>query len=288
MVGATELAPTYPGKDQPVTEETAASVERRPRIYLSGFPKSGLHLALAMAHTITDGPAVNPSWTGCFTHNSWSTNWAPVVNVMAGLRNLRDGTYLKGHMGYLPVYEQYLYWHGVAMAFIYRDPRDVLISQSYHVTSTDQEKFFHPNKEIYAAMNHEQRLMACLCGVEEFSGLFDRWELYAPWLSVPWVFKLRFEDMIERREETARAFVQYVWDRTVWGLDEPYQPDDVYKDAMVQGICRNMEIKPEGGTYRKGRVGDWREEFTPKVKAEFKERAGDWLIRLGYEKDNDW
>jgi len=36
--------------------------------------------------------------------------------------------------------------------------------------------------------------------------------------------------------------------------------------------------KPEG----------WRTSFTPENKALFKEVAGDLLIQLGYEKDNDW
>ena len=271
-----------------MTQETAAEVVRKPRIFLNGFPKSGLHLAVNIARTITTEAALHPAWTGCFTHNSWSVNWAPQVGVMAALRMLRDDSWLKGHMGYLPTYEQYLYWHGASMAFIYRDLRDVLVSQSHHVVSTDQERFFHPNKEIYRDMDHETRLMACLQGVEEFSGLFDRWELYAPWLGVPWVFKLRYEDMMLRREETVRAFVRYVWDRTTWGLEQAYQPTAT-EDAMVKAISNNMNIKPEGsGTFRKGIVGGWREEFTPRVKEAFKERAGDWLIRLGYEQDNDW
>jgi hypothetical protein len=136
-------------------------------------------------------------------------------------------------------------------------------------------------------MDHESRLMACLCGVEEYAGLFDRWELYAPWLGVPWVFKLKYEDMMLRREETVMAFLQYVWDRTTWGLAEPFQPEGMM-GAMAQVGLRNMDRTEFSGTFRKGHVGDWREEFTPKVKDEFKRRAGDWLIRLGYEKDNDW
>ena len=39
---------------------------------------------------------------------------------------------------------------------------------------------------------------------------------------------------------------------------------------------------------RKGVSGDWRQYFTPRVKAAFKERFGDVLIACGYEKSNDW
>lgn len=270
-----------------MTQETVAEVVRKPRIFLNGFPKAGLHLAVQMVHSMTSEAALHPAWTGCFTHNSWSTNWAPIEPVMAALRCLRDDTWLKGHMGYLPVYEQYLYWHGVSMAFIYRDPRDVLVSQSHHVVSTDQKRFFHPNKEIYKEMDHESRLMACLCGVGDFAGLFDRWELYAPWLGVPWVFPLKYEDMMEQREETVRKFLQYVWDRTTWGLEQSFQPTAMM-DAITKATLGNMAMRLPGGTFRKGGSGGWREEFTPRVKDEFKQRAGDWLVRLGYEENNDW
>ncbi|MCU0445804.1 MAG: sulfotransferase domain-containing protein [Microscillaceae bacterium] len=40
--------------------------------------------------------------------------------------------------------------------------------------------------------------------------------------------------------------------------------------------------------YRKGQGGDWKNYFKEEHKALFKEKYGDLLIRLGYEKDNNW
>jgi Sulfotransferase domain len=40
--------------------------------------------------------------------------------------------------------------------------------------------------------------------------------------------------------------------------------------------------------YRKGIAGDWKNVFTEQNKREFKAAAGDLLIRLGYETDDDW
>ena len=268
-------------------EEQGAEIERAPRIFLNGFPKAGLHMALLMAMSIASEPAFVPGWVGNFTHNSWSTNWGPLVHVMGRLRCIRDDTWLRGHMGYEPTVEQYLFWHGVAHAFIYRDLRDVLVSQSYHVITEGDERFIHPGKELYRGMDREARLMACLCGVEEYAGLFERWELYAPWLAIPWVHKIRYEDMVDHPEQVARAFLQYVRARMLWGFED--QPvDQETEDQMVAMLVRNMQLKPEGGTFRKGGHGGWREEFTPLVKEEFKRRAGDWLVRLGYEEDDSW
>ena len=230
---------------------------------------------------------MTPAWAGCFSHNSWSTNWQPVEPVMASLRLLRDGTWLKGHMGYEPIYEQYLYWHGVSMAFIYRDFRDVLVSQSYHVIDEDDDRSRHPGKDLYRGMDREARLLACLGGVGDFAGLFDRWALYAPWLGIPWVFPLRYEDMTQKPAETALAFLRYVWDRTSWGYQEATIPGNL-ETKMVDLLVKNMQRTELSATFRKGGSGGWREEFTPRVKEEFKRRCGDWLIRLGYEKDDSW
>lgn len=43
-----------------------------------------------------------------------------------------------------------------------------------------------------------------------------------------------------------------------------------------------------GNFYRKGIAGDWMNTFTEKDKRVYKETAGDLLVRLGYEFDNDW
>ncbi len=40
--------------------------------------------------------------------------------------------------------------------------------------------------------------------------------------------------------------------------------------------------------FRKGVADDWRGVFTEEDRQAFKEEAGETLVRLGYEKDEDW
>jgi hypothetical protein len=263
-------------------------IEIRPRIYLNGFPKSGLHLAVLMGRCLAHNAACDYAWASSFTETQWSAEWQPDYKIYPNLSRLQDNTWLKGHCGYKAEIEQYLYRHGVQKIFVYRDLRDVLVSQSYHVIN-DDELIYHPNKEAYRKMqSKEERMMACLTGVGPYSGLFERWDLYAPWLWVPWVHKVRFEDMIQHPEKTAQLFVQYVYKRMgqVHGVKFDF-PEDVLDEA-VRVVMEAMTHRESSLTFRKGNIGDWREEFTPKVKKEFKRRAGRWLIELGYEKDNDW
>jgi hypothetical protein len=41
-------------------------------------------------------------------------------------------------------------------------------------------------------------------------------------------------------------------------------------------------------TFRSGKTGGWKNHFTDAHKKLFKDVAGDLLVQLGYEKDNDW
>jgi hypothetical protein len=50
-----------------------------------------------------------------------------------------------------------------------------------------------------------------------------------------------------------------------------------------------QSIQPKKSrTFRSGKTGAWHEYFSEEHKKLFKDVAGDLLVRLGYEKNNDW
>jgi len=50
----------------------------------------------------------------------------------------------------------------------------------------------------------------------------------------------------------------------------------------VKNLCGHTS------TFRKGKIGSWKEGFSLKNKNNFKKHCGDLLIQLGYEKDKNW
>jgi hypothetical protein len=56
-------------------------------------------------------------------------------------------------------------------------------------------------------------------------------------------------------------------------------------EKLSGGRKRGQE---DASFFRKGVAGDWKNVFTEKNKQEFKAAAGDLLVRMGYEEDNDW
>ena len=90
---------------------------------------------------------------------------------------------------------------------------------------------------------------------------------------------LRFEDFITRRGET----IANVLDHALrGGFPISHQPGNCHKHLA-------NSIDPQRSpTFRSGKVGGWRAQFTPEHIQLFKEVAGDLLVRLGYEQDDDW
>ena len=62
---------------------------------------------------------------------------------------------------------------------------------------------------------------------------------------------------------------------------------DAYSfDKLSEGRRKGME--DQHSHYRKGAAGDWKNYFKAAHKERFKEHYGPLLIKLGYEKDDNW
>jgi hypothetical protein len=89
---------------------------------------------------------------------------------------------------------------------------------------------------------------------------------------------IHFEDLIEDRAAALTRIMNHFLQRV------PLQaPRQLILSAMEISI--NPKKSP---TFRSGKTGEWRKHFTDEHKRIFKDAAGDLLIRLGYEKSNDW
>ncbi len=98
-------------------------------------------------------------------------------------------------------------------------------------------------------------------------------------LTTPEVLTLRYEDFLANRAEA----LGQVYDHAVLrGL-----PAQASRDEAIQIL--EASIDPERSpTFRSGKAGGWRTQFSPENKQLFKDTVGDLLIQLGYEHDHDW
>jgi hypothetical protein len=165
--------------------------------------------------------------------------------------------------------------------FIYRDPRDMLVSQVFFATDMHEEHGMH---EYYKSLpDLGERLKVAITGIDR-EGLYmvnvkQRYEGVFAWLETPGVMCLRFEDLINDRDATLNAMLEEV-EKTDYKIPTPREKAlSVLVEAIQPG---------KSHTFRSGKTGGWREFFTAEHKKLFKDVAGDLVVRLGYEKTNDW
>lgn len=263
----------------------------RPRVYINSFPKSGTSMATLPVVHLARPALAEYLWLGSFAGNSWTDLWLPADDIIKRIRAQQGRTFMIGHMGFRPDLEEAFIERGTCMIFVYRDLRDVAVSQTYHIESDDDDRFKHPGKHVYAELeDHDARLMAVIRGIDQFPGVVDRWRYYAFWLTRPWVLPVRYEDMLAEPQEVGERIINYVITRTLQYMGvrgDAFRADNIH---AAYRASRDMLMTTEhSSTFRKGRSGEWAREFTPAHVDAFKETdAEQWLVRLGYEESDEW
>jgi hypothetical protein len=165
--------------------------------------------------------------------------------------------------------------------FMYRDPRDMLVSQVFFATDMHEEHGMH---EYYNSLSDfGERLKVAITGVDR-DGLYmvsvkQRYEGVFQWLDQKHVMCIRFEDLINNRDVTLNAMLDEV-KKTGYKIPTPREKS---LSILVDAIQPN-----KSHTFRSGKTGGWREHFTEEHKKLFKDVAGDLLVQLGYEQNNEW
>lgn len=201
--------------------------------------------------------------------------------ILADLKRVPRGVIGWGYVDATPENVSFLASAGRVNYFIYRDPRDVLVSQVFFATDMHEEHGMH---EHYNSLpDFGERLKVAIAGIDQDNAklvnVAQRYEGVFEWLGRKDVLCIRFEDLINNRDATLNAMLDEV-EKT--GYQIPTSREKALS-VLVEAIQPR-----KSHTFRSGKTGGWREHFTGEHKELFKEVAGDLLVRLGYEKDNDW
>ena len=266
----------------------------KPRLYLNGFPKAGLHLLEQMTQVLVEPSRIGQSgneWLGTFMHRSWTNEHKDLRQFLWRLSCLRHGEYAKGHCGYWDEIERLMWYANIGQVFVYRDLRDVAVSVAHHVTS-DNPQLAHEHKSLFQMMEFDDVLMAVINGIGPYPGVIERWELYAPWLEVEWVLKVKYEELTIDPEAWAEIILHYAVANATRLLETRIGsmviPLDTERE-LVRRMVAAAQDTSKSITFRRGQPGEWREVFKPEHIAAFKQAdAAGWLVRLGYEEKMDW
>jgi hypothetical protein len=257
------------------------NVSGTPAVLGNAMPKSGSHLIIQVLQGLTHvGPFVNPGFPP--VNRAEDNRKLVETAILKNIDQMEAGDIRYGYIHARQPFIEALTRPGKAMVFVYRDPRDMLVSHVFYATEMHPGHGMHRYyTEVLSTM--EERLNAAIQGVDEegteLSNVKERYLHYLGWLEIPETLCLRFEDLVLDQEASFQRLLSF--------LELRGMRLQVSQETAI-GALKSSIAPHKSGTFRKGKPGSWREYFTPQNKQLFKEVAGDLLIQMGYEKDLDW
>ena len=251
-----------------------------PVVIGNAMPKSGSKLLEQILHGLTQLTPLVEYGLDSIRSITVDGRTRSQQEIEQDLMRLKPGDVVLTYLHATPVNQSYLTRPNWASYFIYRDPRDLLISHIFYAVDMNPNHAMHT---YYQPLNMEERLRTAIQGIhQENLNLPDvrtRYDRHLGWLSCPQVMSIRFEQLVAERENILEKMLSH--------FEAAGGSLSISRSQAVQALLEAMDPK-RSSTFRKGKSGGWKEYFSDKNKKLFKEVAGDLLIRLGYEVNNDW
>jgi hypothetical protein len=258
----------------------AANLQAMPAVLGNAMPKSGSHLLIQILEGLAEiGPFVNPGYPP--VNRAEGNRKLPDEKVLTEIRAMRPGDIRYGYLHAAEPWLSALTGEGRATLFVYRDPRDWVISQIFYAKDMHEGHMLHAYYQSLPTM--EARINAAIEGVStpEVSApsVAERYSHYLGWLETPGILCLRFEALIEDRRSKIEDILDYL---SIFNFRS-----SIPKEQAITRLTDQIAPR-KSGTFRKGQPGEWREHFTPGNVRRFKQVAGELVVRWGYEKESNW
>ncbi len=229
------------------------------------------------------------------THHKTGTVW--MLRVFMGIADKLNLRFCNLQEGFIPSADLYLSPHApfpneltegnFRGLHLIRDPRDVVLSGMHYHRRSTEEWLCVPESE-YGGLSYQEKLNS----LDDDERLYFEMQ-YAGYATtrdmLDWDYddsrflEMRYEDLIGMSGRAlfneALRFIGFSRQDLDWGTE-----------MFTQNSLFTMGFKtpPDDPHIRSGRPAQWRTEFRRRHGRRFLEILGDSLIRLGYERDNNW
>jgi hypothetical protein len=236
----------------------------RPPIIVNSLPKSGTHLLMQIAQELPDR-----RYFGSFIAQtpSLTLRMRSQDELTRRISGIVPGEVLGTHLYCTVETEKALTAVNALHLFIWRDPRDVLLSEAHYLAKMNR---WHAMHKTFAALpDAEQRTKLAITGNGgRYPGADERIGAYMGWLESDNCLSLRYEDLVA--PETQVRECQRILDAysALSGKTDGLPTADTLVDA----------INPERShTFNRGGIGRWKTEMSEANLALCHERLGPWL-----------
>ena len=282
------LGKSYIKKNRWLFRRFLAAIRNGPRqltyspiVFGNAMPKSGSHLLTQVLVGLKNiGPFVDPG----FPPVNRDERNLPMKSrqVIQNIQKMKPGDLRYGYIHAIEPFLTILTQPKFASVFIYRDPRDMLISHIFYAkdmyTGHGMHKYYTQKLQTM-----EERINAAITGIAEpgfeLASVRKRYDSYLGWLDKSQILGIKFEDLVNNRNRTLERFLDFL-ERRGARINCP-------RERAVE-ILNNSILPAKSGTFRKGIPGEWKNHFSEENKLTFKMVAGPLLQQLGYEETENW
>jgi hypothetical protein len=249
----------------------------RPPVLANSLPKSGTHLLVRLLESLPDLRDYGAFLASM--HSSFVFRERSMRSTMRYIDTIVPGELLRAHLYFDPEYRARLSAKHVIHYFIYRDLRDVAVSEAHYFRTINRWHRLHP---VFRQMSTEQAITAAICGISDsrfdYPNIAVRFKKYQGWVDARDVCAISYESLrCHDRRPALQKIIRFYTERCPTAFDA---------DSAMAEIDKACERRSH--TFRSGHAGGWQMEFSDRHKTMFKEIAGDLLVSLGFAESNAW
>lgn len=238
-----------------------------PRILCVTVPKSGTHLLERVI-------CLHPRFYRALLPTIHEGNLDRHGGLWKMLGGLGPGQALFTHLPYKPRFEEAVAGCGARLVFLVRDPRDVAVSEVHYALS-------RPGIPGHQALRQQpdlhSRLRLVIQGGDGLLPLAVRLARFEGWLRADPLL-VRFEDLVgPEGGGTAEAQLET--------LQQIFSHLQTPVDGQELIDLRQRVFSEASPTFRRGRIGGWRDDFSPELRELFDREAAPVLSMFGYQPD---
>ena len=156
--------------------------------------------------------------------------------------------------------------------FIYRNPMDVVVSETFYFTRKEMTPLAH----YYTTFTDHQRCLSLIGDDPLLKSIRERVRGYLAWMRLPNVIPISFEELIGSRGDGSDEAQQ----RTIWSLQ---------LKLHVAGNPRELGariFRTDSPTFREGKINSHRQFFRDEHYEAYRRLNQDFMHELGYDLDD--
>jgi hypothetical protein len=234
-------------------------------IMIVSIPKSGTHL---LERALCLKPEIYRSFYK-------TLNGGNIDMVYGGLKKvvskIKGNQLLVSHLYYSEDAYEALMKKNIKILFIYRNPKDVIISNAYYLA----DKSTHRLNETFKKLEMKDRIKLLIEGNENMKGVAWHYNKFLGWKDKPSVLSIKYEDLIGEKGGGSREKQEKILRDIFDHLEYPLSIDEF--NSIVEGVFSN-----KSPTFRSGKNKQWETYFDDEIRERYQNKVHNVEQKYGY------